>query len=501
MNRPRSIGAKTAAAFLAFVSSSAALPNLTPYQPPGWSDKIVVSTVQGTTTDSPKLTTADTLYVDWAIINNGSAPTASIFDTALYVDGVFQTYWYSDPPVNPNWWQYVRDYSIGPLSAGEHTITVTVNYTGTVVESNYADNSYTKKIIVGFGRYALPPPWMDEDIGSVGTAGSASFGNGRFTVQGSGNDIWDYQDAFHFVYQAVNGDVTVFARVASQQNTDPWAKAGVMIRQSPDPGSPHAMMVVTPGNGTSFQYRINPNDLSHYVQPKDGVTAPYCVELVRVGDTFTGYKSVDGSSWVSVGSATIPRTSAVYVGLAVTAHNYGFLSTATFDEVHVIKAPPSLTAFQVLAHPLWTDLGLVVENGSLVTTTASGFWNWGTNRSAFGPDGDSNSPYPFWDLFCSKARQGALIAYVGPDPFQGHWGDSNFFPRATGYWSIGSSNQFITDRTGELWLGFNDDAVSQNNWDNSGLVTAIWPFPLRQRLLTFAPASARSPRWWMSSTT
>ena len=40
------IGALLAAAQVAF-----ALPNLTPYQPSGWSDKIVVSKVTGTTTD------------------------------------------------------------------------------------------------------------------------------------------------------------------------------------------------------------------------------------------------------------------------------------------------------------------------------------------------------------------------------------------------------------------------------------------------------------------
>jgi hypothetical protein len=51
-------------------------------------------------------------------------------------------------------------------------------------------------------------------------------------------------------------------------------------------------------------------------------------------------------------------------------------------------------------------------------------------------------------------------------------GDSNFFPQSTGYWTIGSGDQFISDKSGELWLGINDDAVTQAAWDNAGSVTA-----------------------------
>ena len=70
------------------------------------------------------------------------------------------------------------------------------------------------------------------DIGSVGLAGSDSLNNGAFTVTGGGADIWGDADAFHFVSQAGTGDVTVVAQVMGQTNTDSWAKAGVMIRQS-----------------------------------------------------------------------------------------------------------------------------------------------------------------------------------------------------------------------------------------------------------------------------
>ena len=56
-------------------------------------------------------------------------------------------------------------------------------------------------------------------------------------MRGSGSDIWERADGFRFVYRALTGDGTVEAQVASLQNTNGWAKAGVMIRESLAAGS------------------------------------------------------------------------------------------------------------------------------------------------------------------------------------------------------------------------------------------------------------------------
>ena len=41
--------------------------------------------------------------------------------------------------------------------------------------------------------------------------------------------------------------------MTAQTNTDPWAKAGIMIKQSTTAGDPYALLAVTPGNGMVFQ--------------------------------------------------------------------------------------------------------------------------------------------------------------------------------------------------------------------------------------------------------
>jgi hypothetical protein len=182
----------------------------------------------------------------------------------------------------------------------------------------------------------LPKNWSHTDIGGVGFKGDASFLDGRFNVIASGADIWETNDGFHFAYVPLSGDGQIVAHVISMQFTDPWAKAGVMFRENLSPGSKHAMIVVTAGGFTSFQWRPDENDSSRNT---DGpaIKLPQWVKLVRAGDTFTSYISTDGENWQRVDSVTIPMPKKIYAGLAVTAHNNSALNSTLFDNVEVSK--------------------------------------------------------------------------------------------------------------------------------------------------------------------
>ena len=50
-------------------------------------------------------------------------------------------------------------------------------------------------------------------------------------------DIWDVADQFRFGFKRLTGDGSIVAKVDSIDNTNVWAKAGVMIRESLDAGS------------------------------------------------------------------------------------------------------------------------------------------------------------------------------------------------------------------------------------------------------------------------
>jgi pimeloyl-ACP methyl ester carboxylesterase len=123
-------------------------PNLAPYQPSGWSDNIVVAALPGTTSDAAVLTATNTLYVDWAVLNSGTGATTNRFFAALYLDGALQRSWFVDPPLNPNYYVSVEDYTVGPLTIGTHTLRILADSTGVVAESNEGDNEFTKTISI-----------------------------------------------------------------------------------------------------------------------------------------------------------------------------------------------------------------------------------------------------------------------------------------------------------------------------------------------------------------
>lgn len=205
-------------------------------------------------------------------------------------------------------------------------------------DGNINISSYTENISFGL----LPSPWSSSDIGAVGVAGDASLSNGTFTLEGSGADIWGTADEFRYAYQPLSGDGEIIAKVESLENTNEWAKAGVMIRETLDAGSKHAIMVMTPEHGAIFQRRPTTGGSSLH-NGVGGYTAPYWVRLVRSGSTLTGYRSPDGSNWTQIGSETISMATDVYVGLAVTSHDDSTLATATFSNVSV-QHKPSITS-------------------------------------------------------------------------------------------------------------------------------------------------------------
>ncbi|MEO0472106.1 MAG: polysaccharide lyase family 7 protein [Bacteroidota bacterium] len=232
----------------------------------------------------------------------------------------------------------------------------------------------------GSGGSGLPSPWQTTNIGNVSATGGASYSGSTFTIQGSGADIWNNSDEFRFVYQSMSGNGEVIAKVNSLTNTNSWAKAGVMIRESLSAGSKHAMTIVRPGsNGVSFQRRTSTNGSSAH-SSKGNVGLAEWVRIVRSGNSFTSYHSNNGSSWTQIGSSVnISMSSSVYVGLCVTSHNDGTLTTASISNVSVsggASVPSGNLALNKSTSQSTTDYGGVSSRA--VDGNTNGNWNVGS---------------------------------------------------------------------------------------------------------------------------
>jgi N-acetylneuraminic acid mutarotase len=182
----------------------------------------------------------------------------------------------------------------------------------------------------------LPAPWLDQDIGSVGMSGNASTANysSTFSVGGSGVGVVSNADSFNYLYQPLNGNGQIVVRVATQDNTGGSAQAGIMVRETLDPTSKHAAMLITPSNGILFERRLATGGATSQTV-FSGVAAPYWLKLVRAGNKLTGFLSADGSSWTRLGADTVTMATSVYVGLAVASSSNVAVSQAGFDNLNL----------------------------------------------------------------------------------------------------------------------------------------------------------------------
>jgi len=238
--------------------------------------------------------------------------------------------------------------------------------------------------------------WFRGFSGSVGSFVEGP--TGTYTMTGSGADIWnngpgvgEYYDEFHFAYKMLTGPGSIVAKVESVQNTNVWAKAAVMIRETLDGSSKHSLAAVTPGSGVAFQGRTEPGAAS-FNTALAGFTAPYWVKLERdVAGNFAAYHSANGSSWqlIQEGQATnIPMTSNVYIGLALTSHEVALTCEAVFSNVTMTGTVSGQWANQDIgissnaAEPLYVAVSntagtpAVVVNDDPAAATTSTWTEW-----------------------------------------------------------------------------------------------------------------------------
>ena len=193
------------------------------------------------------------------------------------------------------------------------------------------------------------PPWYTTDVGSVGHMGHVAASEGfspTFFVDGAGADIWGTADAFRFVYQFFTNDGEIVARVVAQDSTHPFAKAGVMLRSSLDPASPHVILDVKPDGGLELMARSAAGHDTVFIGGGQAAPMPW-LKLVRSGSEVTGLHSGDGLNWTTIGAiALTSMPTDLIAGLAVTSHEPTRVNHAIFDSVRVSPPTHNLLMFE-----------------------------------------------------------------------------------------------------------------------------------------------------------
>ena len=204
--------------------------------------------------------------------------------------------------------------------------------------------------------------WIDADVGGPTFKGSSvKNGDGTYTIQGGGSDIWNASSQFHYLYAWASGPSwEITAQFQSFTGPDAWSKVELLAAVAdptvgPQGGDPFiAMMDTLPSsfsppyttdgtagvnNGGIDQFRTAANGNADWLQAGATPAPAYpndWFKIQRQGSVFNLYKSSDGVNWnlyinidtaqkqvigqdnnTSFGTAW---PNLVAVGIAVTAH-------------------------------------------------------------------------------------------------------------------------------------------------------------------------------------
>ena len=272
---------------------------------------------------------------------------------------------------------------------------------------------------------------------------SISYPNGQtFACPGQpiGPDGSAVTDDLYFLHQALPADGSITARVTALtgryapngeiqvsasgalsgmvSGTQPWSKAGIMIKASTTQGSAYAAMLVTGSNGTRMQWNYSGDTAG--LPGAVSASSPRWLRLVRSGSVVTGYDSLNGSSWTQVGSQALrglPASATVQVGLFATSPSYQVLTTSfggssgrggpslatgTFDSVSLSGASGSWTGTSITTPPPPLPPGMPPQknpkafNGSYKALAGEAYTVTGSGDIApdvlDAPDGSGMSP-------------------------------------------------------------------------------------------------------------
>ncbi len=232
-----------------------------------------------------------------------------------------------------------------PLTYGSN-YSVTIN---NVRDQATPPNTIAANTIVTFTAL----PYAPQDIGGSAIPSTITLVSNGVNVVAAGTDIAGFSDQFNFDYQIRTGDFDIAARISGLSLSDLWAKAGLMARETLDPGARFAASLATPGlNGCYFASR-DPAYSTVVTLGSFPANYPYTwLRLRRVGNVFTGYAGYDGQNWSLLGSDTVALPAQIYFGLAISSHKAAVTTTAQFQDIADVTTNNTVTIVVNPSEPL-----------------------------------------------------------------------------------------------------------------------------------------------------
>jgi len=211
----------------------------------------------------------------------------------------------------------------------------------------------------------VPWPWKAGDFGAVRMPGAVVADEGAIAVTAAGWGLWSGVDSGHMVYQRLEGDGQLIARVRLPETARSSASGGVIIRESLAPEARFAAAIIGPKDAARMRARpALPATNPPAAEPDAQAARPTSgwVRIARSGNQFTGYRSADGTSWEEIGTQQIEMGKSVVVGLVTSSAVNMTTEIVRYDHVALVRGDPLNTA---AASPT-PARGIVLADGSTI---------------------------------------------------------------------------------------------------------------------------------------
>jgi hypothetical protein len=310
---------------------------------------------------------------------------------------------------------------------------LTQGETYTLRVSNVRDRAQAGNTIAPNSAIAFVAGFQLRTVGTISASNSAIAVPGGFDLNAAGRDIGDAADEFSFHSQFFTGDFDVKVRLDTLGLNDGYSEAGLMARSALTTNGAFAAVLASPSlGGIKFQSRAGPG-LGAVSSGALPVNYPATwLRLQRVGNTFIGFGSLDGQTWLRLGSATVDMPPQMYVGFAVSSHNPSAPVTARFRDAEFASGGTIVNTLALPFEPLGPSsrrTGLVISEIMYHPPEVSGLsleyieifngQDYFEDLSGFRIDGDVHYDFPIGTTLQSG---GFLVIARDPAAVQSYYG-------------------------------------------------------------------------------
>ena len=160
-------------------------------------------------------------------------------------------------------------------------------------------------------------------------------GTDSYKVSTNSSIIWNRSDCFHYVYQQLNQDAEIVARIIVPNLSSHWNQAGVMIRGSLATNSAHVSTLGTGDRRAIAAIRPFNNSVTLGYTGPTYASYPIWVKIKRVGFVFTTSASADGVTWTVISSGSAAIGYPYCIGLVSSTYTPGYTGLFEFDNVTI----------------------------------------------------------------------------------------------------------------------------------------------------------------------